>query len=224
MNKSNDLINDPIFKDLRKFAAKQPVSSKSAALPANILNEFRANAAAPKPAFKRRRVTGGVFVLIFAGIALPSLSYANVLPAPISNVVKQVVHSNVVKQVVHFVATPVRVITQVVSPTENNPATDGQQNAPTIVETSTASGATTNSIQNPANSQIVGSAGAPNNQVANPGNPANPVTSPANNGSVKSNSVQNNSGQNKNTSSEKKSETATAQTKEVTKEIGRAHV
>ena len=179
MNKSDDLKNDPIFKDLRKFAAKQPASSKSAALPANILNEFRAHAAAPKPAFKRRRVTGGVFVLIFAGIALPSLSYANVLPAPISNVVKQVVH---------FVATPVRVITQVVSPTENNPATDGQQNAPTIVETSTASGATTNSIQNPANSQIVGSAGAPNNQAANSGNSANVVTAPTNNGSVKSNS------------------------------------
>jgi len=104
MSNQMDMNEDPIFKDLRKFAKEQ---TGPETMPAELFEAFRN--AAPKKV-RKKWVTGSLFGVLFATIALPSLSYAGVLPDPITKVVEQVVH---------VLAAPVRVISNVVNP---NPA------------------------------------------------------------------------------------------------------
>ena len=104
MNNDKDFANDPIFKDLRKFAQKQ---TGPETMPAELFEAFRnANSTKVRSKWIGRSVIG----LLFIGVALPSLAAAHVLPAPVSNVVNRVVH---------VVAAPIRVVASVVS---SNPA------------------------------------------------------------------------------------------------------
>ena len=113
MSNQMDMNEDPIFKDLRKFAKEQ---TGPEAMPAELFEAFRS--AAPRKV-RRKWITGSLFGILFAAIALPSLSYAGVLPDPITKVVQQVVH---------VLAAPVRVISNVVNPA---PITSAAPVAPT---------------------------------------------------------------------------------------------
>jgi hypothetical protein len=100
MNNDKDFINDPLFKDLRKFASKETGPEN---MPAELFTEFR-NAQARRV---RNKWTGRTVIgLVGAAIALPSLSYAHVLPKPIETVINRVTH---------FVSTPVRVVASVIT-------------------------------------------------------------------------------------------------------------
>ena len=103
-----DFVNDPIFKDLRKFSAK---STGPENMPAEFFQAYREA--------KVRKIRSKLFIRSLVGIgitavALPSLSYAHVLPKPIENLVSKVSH---------IVTAPIRAVASVVSgepaPTEN---------------------------------------------------------------------------------------------------------
>lgn len=108
MNNDKDLSNDPLFKDLRKFAAKQEGPET---MPAELFEAFRS---AGKTKSRSKWIGRTVIGLILTSVALPSLSYAHVLPTPVANVVKRVVH---------VVSAPVRVVASVVV-SEPAPTTD----------------------------------------------------------------------------------------------------
>jgi len=80
MNNDKDFLNDPIFNELRKFGAKQ-IGPEN--MPAELFTAFR-DAKTKKSINKwlGRTIVG----VGFAAIALPSLSYAHVLPKPINNI------------------------------------------------------------------------------------------------------------------------------------------
>ena len=112
MSNDKDFTNDPIFKDLRKFAQKQ---TGPETMPAELFEAFRsANTTQVRSKWISRSIIG----VLFTAVALPSLAAAHVLPKPVSNVVNRVVH---------VVAAPIRVVASVVSnepaPTENVVAT-----------------------------------------------------------------------------------------------------
>ena len=103
-----DFVNDPIFKDLRKFSAKTTGPEN---MPAEFFKAYREG--------KVRKIRSKLFIRSLVGIgitalALPSLSYAHVLPKPIENLVSKVSH---------IVTAPIRAVASVVSgepaPTEN---------------------------------------------------------------------------------------------------------
>ena len=103
-----DFVNDPIFKDLRKFSAK---STGPENMPAEFFQAYREA--------KVRKIRSKLLIRSLVGIgitavALPSLSYAHVLPKPIENLVSKVSH---------IVTAPIRAVASVVSgepaPTEN---------------------------------------------------------------------------------------------------------
>ena len=76
-----DFVNDPIFKDLRKFSAK---STGPENMPAEFFKAYREA--------KVRKIRSKLFIRSVVGIgitavALPSLSYAHVLPKPIENLI-----------------------------------------------------------------------------------------------------------------------------------------
>jgi hypothetical protein len=108
MNNEKDFSNDPLFKDLRKFAAKQ---TGPETMPVELFEAFRS---AGKTKVRSKWIGRTVIGLILTSVALPSLSYAHVLPTPVSNVVKRVVH---------LVSAPVRVVASVVV-SEPAPTTD----------------------------------------------------------------------------------------------------
>ena len=114
MNNDKDFANDPIFKDLRKFAAKK---TGPETMPAELFTAYR-NAGVEKVRNKwvKRTVVG----VIFAGIALPSLAAARVLPAPVANIVNQVTHA---------ITAPVRVVASVIT---NNSNLTGTTNSPVL--------------------------------------------------------------------------------------------
>ena len=108
MNNDKDFVNDPIFNELRKFSSK---STGPESMPAELFTAFR-DAKAKK---SRNKWLGRTIVGVgFAAIALPSLSYARVLPKPINNIVVKVGH---------IVSAPIRAVVSAVSsepaPNEN---------------------------------------------------------------------------------------------------------
>ena len=134
MSKEMNFGDDPIFKELRKFSNE---ATGPESMPAEIFEAFRS--AKPKRA-RKKWLTGSVFGILFAAIALPSLSYAGVLPDPIARVVERVAH---------VIAAPVRVITNAVNPVPATPTMSPSPIAttsPTLdSNTSSTSNVTTNS-------------------------------------------------------------------------------
>jgi len=137
MNNDKDFLNDPIFNELRKFGAKQ-IGPEN--MPAELFTAFR-DAKTKKSINKwlGRTIVG----VGFAAIALPSLSYAHVLPKPINNFVVKVGH---------IVSAPIRAVVSAVSsepapnenlissspslaPTESANAISTQQTTPAISST-----------------------------------------------------------------------------------------
>ena len=216
MKDNKDFVTDPIFKELRKFAAAEKQRLHSEKIPANLINEFRNAALTPKRKLARKRITTGIFALVFAGIALPSLSYANVLPTPISNAVKQVVH---------FVSTPVRTIAELINAPQNDQAQSGNE-SPENIDNKVLSDSNTASASNsPSNGtsgltgpaltqpQLNGLINSPNQGLPSQANPA--ATAAAGNGLnglAKANSAQSNKTSSADKKTEiKKIETSTAQ-------------
>jgi len=122
MNK--DINDDPIFNELKKFAKQ---STGPEFMPAEFYEEFRNS---KRSKLRSKSFMGTVIGLLVASIALPSLSYAHVLPSPIANVVVRVAH---------VIAAPVRALvgTSAPAPSVNVVATQ------TPSDTATASVATT---------------------------------------------------------------------------------
>jgi len=118
MNK--DINDDPIFNELKQFAKQ---SAGPEFMPAEFYEAFR-NAKRSK--LRSKSFMGTVIGLLVASIALPSLSYAHVLPNPIASVVERVSH---------VIAAPVRALvgTSAPAPSVNVVAT------PIPSETATAS-------------------------------------------------------------------------------------
>jgi len=81
MMDDKDFLNDPIFKNLRKFAEKEVVNVR---LDEDIREAFRS--ASPKVS-KAKIFRRSIYSVIGITIALPTLSYAHVLPKPIAKVV-----------------------------------------------------------------------------------------------------------------------------------------
>lgn len=92
-----DFLNDPIFKNLRKFAEKEVVNVR---LDEDIREAFRS--ASPKVS-KAKIFRRSIYSVIGITIALPTLSYAHVLPKPIAKVVEKATHVVIVD--------PIRAIT-----------------------------------------------------------------------------------------------------------------
>ena len=128
MNK--DINDDPIFNELKQFAKQ---SAGPEFMPAEFYEAFR-NAKRSK--LRSKSFMGTVIGLLVASIALPSLSYAHVLPNPIASVVERVSH---------VIAAPVRALvgTSAPAPTVNVVAT------PIPSETATASIAAVTSTPTP---------------------------------------------------------------------------
>lgn len=100
MNNDKDFANDPLFRDLRKFASKQ---TGPETMPAELFAAFR-DAKATK--VRSKWIGRSVIGVLFASVALPSLAAAHVLPAPVENIIHRVVH---------VVSAPVRVVASVVT-------------------------------------------------------------------------------------------------------------
>jgi hypothetical protein len=115
MNNDKDFINDPLFKDLRKFAAKETGPEH---MPAELFTAFR-NAQVKR--VRNKWTVRTVIGLVGAAIALPTLSYAHVLPKPVENVVNKVTH---------FVTTPVRIVASVISSDSAVTPTPSPSNSP----------------------------------------------------------------------------------------------
>lgn len=127
----NDFIDDPMFKDLRAFGAKSEKNMQD--LPPEVLMAYR-NAAAIN--IRKIWLRRSIFSLLALGIALPSLSYAQLLPTPVAEVVKSVTN---------FVTAPIRVVTEKVSKiTNSNPP---EQNLVTTPDTTTVASSPTPSAQ-----------------------------------------------------------------------------
>jgi hypothetical protein len=120
MNNDKDFINDPLFKELRNFAAKD---TGPESMPAELFTAFRV---AQSKKVRNKWTLRTVIGLVGVGIALPSLSYAHVLPKPIENVVNRVTH---------FVSAPVRVVASVITtepvPTPSTSPTSSPDPTPT---------------------------------------------------------------------------------------------
>jgi len=111
VNSDKDFLDDPLFKGLKKFAS---TSDAQVDLPSDIAYTLR-NAGIRST--RQKVVRRSVFTIITASVVLPSLSFAHVLPTPIDNIVKSVVH---------LVSTPVRVISNVINdPAPTIPAPSG---------------------------------------------------------------------------------------------------
>ncbi len=117
----DDFLNEPLFKELRSFADKSEELQNE--LPSEILMAFRnASAVNVRKVWLRR----SIFTFLALGIALPSLSYAQLLPTPIDNVVKKV--SNIV-------TAPIRVVSETLSKVSTS--TPPRENLIIVSETST---------------------------------------------------------------------------------------
>ena len=118
MNNDKDFVNDPIFNELRKFSSK---STGPESMPAELFTAFR-EAKARK--IRSKLFTRTLVGVGFAAIALPSLSYAHVLPKPIDDIVSKVGH---------LITAPIRVVASAVS---SAPAPfDNLTNSPTPMPT-----------------------------------------------------------------------------------------
>jgi len=118
MNNDKDFLNDPIFRELRKFGSK---SFGSENMPAELFTAFRE---AKVRKIRSKLFTRTLVGIGFAAIALPSLSYAHVLPKPIDDIVSRVGH---------LITAPIRVVASAVS---SAPApVDNLTNSPTPMPT-----------------------------------------------------------------------------------------
>jgi len=191
MNK--DINDDPIFNELKKFAKQ---STGPEFMPAEFYEAFRNS---KRSKLRSKSFIGTAIGLFVASIALPSLSYAHVLPSPIANVVERVVH---------VISAPVRALVGtnspapqanvVATPSPTDPATSP---AATATQTpSTVAAPTPHQVVAPTPSAVPRPAPAPHTDlpapvISNPGNGENHNENEGSNGEVKSESEHNNSGE-----------------------------
>lgn len=144
MKSDKEFLDDPIFAGLKKFAA---TPTKEVDLPSDLVYTLRNSGIR---ANRQKVIRRSVFTVIAASVVLPSLSYAHVLPAPIDNVVKSVVH---------LVAAPVRAISNVINdpapslPAPSPVAPTPDPVAPTSTPTTSPSGPTNAPVPVPSHSQ-----------------------------------------------------------------------
>ena len=111
-DKFEDFPNDPLFSELRNFAAEPVSASDEALIP--LLEKYRAS----KPKIRRPFVKAIAIPAIVIGFGIPSLAYAGVLPKTLSHQIETAVRS-----VRHAVGKPVVAIAHnIASLTSDNQA------------------------------------------------------------------------------------------------------